>query len=372
MKIGIATGNSSLDDRLSKKIYEPVTVWSDLSGAMEGEKEIDLFILSTEVPGKVLDFISTHGDKAVILLTDRPDKIVIRGSNLFICNTYGMMEEDVGSAVIQLLKSNQLMVFKTNLFLKKNRSNEQSKLIVTYSPAPGQGKTTFMKNLSVFVADKNRGKKVAVVDLNVYNSELLYAFGFEEQAVRAKNLESFIGDVGRPLHNGDVFIYKGLTNLHILPHISSPYEATQFTIEAVSKLLEQLKQRYDYVFVEIGSALISHTSIVPLMNADHVYVVMNENRNSLRAFERWFPEELKQKLLYRNNSVNLILNEYGKHYSRSKRNEEVEARIGASIAANMPRFAWSLEDMVVIDALETPEVKAFLASMQEITRQSGI
>ena len=363
MKIGIATGKSSLDDKLSKKIYEPVTVWSDLNQVKMGAAETDILILSTDLPGQIINFILKRADKIIILLTDQPDQIKLRMAHVFICNIYVMEEEAIVGEVVDMLESKELIALKTGVYFKMTRSSGQSKLIVAYSPVPGQGKTTFMKNLSAFVADKNRGKKVAVVDLNVYDSELLYAFGFEKEEVSAKRLENYIED--------DVFIYKGLTNLHILPHISSPYEATRFTVEAVFKLLEQLKQRYDYVFVEISSYLSSHTAVIPMMNANHVFVIATEKSGSLRAFERWFPEELKQSLLMDNKSVHLILND-SKPSGKSRRTDAIASNFGIPIVARLPHLSWGLENGIIVGAMQSSDVLAYSAALQEITRQSGI
>ncbi|BBI30761.1 AAA family ATPase [Cohnella abietis] len=369
MKIGIATGDINLNDMLTKIIDDYVTVWSDLDQAMKGANDTDIIILSTNLPGKVLDFMYTQGDKPIILLTDRPNQVTLRMPHLFICDIYGMMEKDITNEIINLLKSDRLAALKTRMYLKMNRSSQKSKLIVTYSPLPRQGKTTFIKNLSSFIADKNGDKKVAVVDLNLYNSDLLHAFGFEKHEIKEKKLEDFIEDTERSLLNCEVFIYKKLANLHILPHISSPYETNRFTGDVTFKLLEELKQRYDYVFIEISSHLVSNTSVISLMNADHVYVVTTAESHSLRAFERWFPEELKQKLLYNNKSVQLILNEYGKNSSGLQSNQAIEIGIGTSIVARIPHLPWVMADKVVQGALETGEVKAFLTALQDIARQ---
>lgn len=125
------------------------------------------------------------------------------------------------------------------------------KIIVVYSPKGGSGTTTISANLAV--AMKDQSHKVALVDSNLMFGDAAVFFN-EHGKNNALDLIDRVNDLD-PEIIGDVMISNKLTGVDILAAPNQSQFVDSGIGEAFAKIVEYLRNLYDYVIIDTTSYL---------------------------------------------------------------------------------------------------------------------
>jgi capsular exopolysaccharide synthesis family protein len=157
--------------------------------------------------------------------------------------------------------------------------------ILVTSPGPGSGKSTVAANLSASLA--RAGQRVVCVDADLRQPTLHRYLGLQEQAPGLVDvLESGVDledallriEFADPSTNG-TGAGNGRGRLEVLRAGSPPSRPAMLTAEAVTLLLEQLRERADYVVFDSPSLVVS--DFFPLaVKSDNVLVVARRGRTT--------------------------------------------------------------------------------------------
>lgn len=151
-------------------------------------------------------------------------------------------------------------------------------VITITSGKGGVGKTTTTAAFGAALA--LRGKRVCVVDFDVGLRNLDLVLGIEKRVVydflhvangQAKLHQALIRD-------------KRIENLQVLA-TSQTHEKDALTLEGVSRVMEQLREEFDYILCD-SPAGIEHGAMMALYHADHAIVVCNPEVSSIRDADR--------------------------------------------------------------------------------------
>lgn len=153
-----------------------------------------------------------------------------------------------------------------------------ARVIVVTSGKGGVGKTTTSASFAAGLAQ--RDFKTAVIDFDVGLRNLDLIMGCERRVVY-----DFVNVINGEANLNQALIKdKRLNNLHILP-ASQTRDKEALTHEGVEKVIEELKQSFDYIVCD-SPAGIEHGAHIAMYFADDALIVTNPEVSSVRDSDR--------------------------------------------------------------------------------------
>ena len=191
-------------------------------------------------------------------------------------------------------------------------------IISVVSAKGGVGKTTFVSNLSVLLANKFQ-QRVLVVDANITTPTLSFHFGLIPEANLLDVLEE-----KTLLHNALYSYY----NVDILPALitrDQPYP----DLSLLRFKIEQIKNNYDFIFID-GAAGIGREAIEAIKSSDRVIVITNPEITALMASMK----VVRIAKLLNVPILGVVLNKTRRDDELKK--QDVERILGLPVIANIP------------------------------------
>ncbi len=151
---------------------------------------------------------------------------------------------------------------RTNILLSGLEPNLRT--IMVTSATPGEGKTTVAINLAIVLAQL--GKRTLLIEADLRNPFLHHAFGIPREPGLTDVVVGSVALEEATLTFSDFVLGRagleslidrpGLDNLFLLPSGHQPPNPTEFlSAQALSTLLGELRQRYDYVVLDCAPIL---------------------------------------------------------------------------------------------------------------------
>lgn len=176
----------------------------------------------------------------------------------------------------------------------------EGKIIAVFSPKGGIGCTTIAVNLGVAMAE--RGKSTVLVDGSLQ-------FGDVAVMLNLKSSTTIIDLVER-MNELDYDLVSSVVTSHnsglkILLAPSRPEMAELVTESHIKKLLQALRQMYDFVIIDTASSL-NDVNLAMLDVADRIVLVTQQNLPSLKNVSRFY--DLSEGLDYESDKIMLVVN----------------------------------------------------------------
>lgn len=154
--------------------------------------------------------------------------------------------------------------------------------VIAMIPAKGGAGATFLAANLAFALSK-LGKRVAVLDLNLYFGDLILFTGSHKVA-------SNLFDLARQGERLDAALLdssmvKVSEHLHILAASDTPEHASEISTTGLDRLIELARNQYDFVVLDLSSML-DQVTLKALDFADNIYLTMQLNLPSLHAAKR--------------------------------------------------------------------------------------
>ena len=156
---------------------------------------------------------------------------------------------------------------RTNLINKKD--NEDGKIILITSTIANEGKTTIVSNLaSTFQMARH---KTIILSLDLRKPTLHKYFNLQNE----KGMSTYLG--GKDSIQDIIFATKH-THLHVVTSGSIPENPSELILSnRLTELLEILKTRYDYIFIDTAPIGLVSDSIQLMKLSDQNIIVFREN-----------------------------------------------------------------------------------------------
>ncbi len=193
----------------------------------------------------------------------------------------------------------------------------------------GSGSTFLATNLGYILAAA-KGKKVALLDLNLQFGD---ASLFVSDNVPANTLADVAGNNASRL---DAYFLASamvqvLPNFGVLAAPEDPSRATEVRPEAIEVLLNLAKTHYDFVILDIGRSL-NAVTVKALDHADLIFTVIQETLPFIRDANHVLRS--LQSLGYTKDKVRLIVNRHEE--GGDIRLEDVERTLGVKVFKTIP------------------------------------
>jgi len=158
-------------------------------------------------------------------------------------------------------------MLRNNLIAKK--PNEEAKTILITSTIADEGKTTITSNLASICQTANY--KVIMLNLDLRKPTLHEHFNLQNE----KGMSSYL--LGKDTIQDIIFATK-YTNLHIITSGPIPTNPSELILSnRFFELLEILKSRYDYIFIDTAPVGLVSDSIHLMKLSDQNIIILREN-----------------------------------------------------------------------------------------------
>jgi len=211
-----------------------------------------------------------------------------------ICNEQDDAETE-GVDLLQVVRqapysfmSDNYRQFRTNLRLSESAANK--KILLVTSPTAGDGKTTVVMNLSsTFVAE---GKKVLVIDTNFRRPSVAANLPRPAQGQSAAHADFGLSNylLGQCSDPRDIIRRSGTEGLDVIdsgPIPPNPAEVLGSI--AMKKLLDSVRESYDYVLLDGPALLVSDAKALAAL-VEGTLVVFNAKRTRRGEAQRTLRE----------------------------------------------------------------------------------
>jgi pilus assembly protein CpaE len=172
------------------------------------------------------------------------------------------------------------------------------------SATGGCGKTFFATNLAYFL-HHHTGRSVCIVDLDLQFGEVSTSLRLRPRYTISDILQRDEGDVAELPAQFEEFLVTHDTGVQILAAPKDPSDADRIHPPDVTKVIEMLRERFDYVIVDTPSAL-TEIVLAAFDLSDHLYVMATLDLPSVRNMGVFL--NTLEKLKMPGENVRLILN----------------------------------------------------------------
>jgi len=172
------------------------------------------------------------------------------------------------------------------------------------SATGGCGKTFFATNLAYFL-HHHTGRSVCIVDLDLQFGEVSTSLRLRPRYTIFDALQRVEGDEGDLPAQFEEYLVTHDTGVKILAAPKDPSDADRIHPPDVTKIIEMLRERFDYVIVDTPSAL-TEIVLAAFDLSDHLYVMATLDLPSVRNMGVFL--NTLEKLKMPGENVKLILN----------------------------------------------------------------
>jgi pilus assembly protein CpaE len=181
----------------------------------------------------------------------------------------------------------------------------QARVFTVSSATGGCGKTFFATNMALFLA-RHTGKRVVVVDLDLQFGEVSTALRLRPNYTIYDALQR--DDDGDRLEFGDhlaEFLVEHESGFSVLAAPKDPAEADRITPSDVTRVLEILRTRADYIVVDTPAAL-SEVVLAAFDLSEHLFSLATVDLPSVRNLGVFL--QTLEKLRIPSENISLVLN----------------------------------------------------------------
>jgi pilus assembly protein CpaE len=205
---------------------------------------------------------------------------------------------------------------------------EQGKIISIFSPKGGVGRSVIITNLAVAVKQISK-KKVALVDGSLF-------FGDVSMMMDVRPTKT-IGDLQGRVDQLDAQLLDDVMMTHssqvkILLAPPKPDQAELIQADEITRILNELRRHYDYVFVDTFPSLKDETQLAILDASDTILTIMTLEMPAIKDIRLFL--EVAEILEYPRDKIVLILNRVDSKHGLKI--ESIESTIQHPIAASIP------------------------------------
>lgn len=206
---------------------------------------------------------------------------------------------------------------------------KKGKIITITSSKGGVGKTIFITNLAGIMASKN--KKILLVDCDIVGGAIALNLDLNPK----KTIFHISDDLtNNRYQNYENYITHYHKNIDVIAACKDPRQALKIDMNAISKFLSQVKNYYDFVFVDTTHGL-TKENIMILDKTDIIlYMMTNDlmDMKNTKAFMDVMNEiEIDPIKVVLNNSRDTSLNYFSKYDIRSMIGRNIDYSLGHSL-----------------------------------------
>ncbi|KNZ70084.1 response regulator receiver protein [Thermincola ferriacetica] len=208
----------------------------------------------------------------------------------------------------------------------KPMDNKDPQIITVFSTKGGVGKTTIVTNLAVSLFHETR-KKVVIVDLDLQFGDVAVMMN----VIPKRTITELIQDIGSlDAETLESYLVPHSSGVRVLPAPTRPEYAELITAAHVEKILNTLKQKYDYIIVDTPP-FFHETTLTALDICQQILLIVSLDLPTIKNVKLGL-EVLES--LHHKGKVKLILNRSSNEIGIKC--SDMERSLGMKVAAHIP------------------------------------
>lgn len=228
--------------------------------------------------------------------------------------------------VYRLEQKRRVNVASQEVFSPGSGQGQESQVITVFSTKGGVGRTTVTTNLAVTAARANPGR-VVLVDLDLQFGDVAITLNLVPRRSIADLAQEFPED----LATLERYLATHSSGLKVLPAPAKPEYAELITADQVKRVLELLREKYTYIFVDTPQTFQDHV-LTALDASDKIIILSTLDLPTVKNVKLCL--DTMKGLHYDLEKIRLVINKLaGERYLRSR---DVEAVLEHTIAAQLP------------------------------------
>ncbi len=216
------------------------------------------------------------------------------------------------------------------------------KLVVTFSPKSGAGKSVFAANLAAGLA-KLAKVKTLLVDLDLQFGDLAFMLGLQPKRTIADLVEN-------PTDKPEVlkeYLVDHKAGFAVLAAPKKPEQSEMINSSHLRAFIDLARKHYDYIILDTHS-LFQDLTINAMDMADAIYLLMLPTMNHIKSMHQCL--KVMENLKYPPEKIKLVLNRDGSQHARSR--EEIEGgmkrKVDFALKDSWPQIAALLDSQKTV------------------------
>lgn len=301
--------------------------------ANNGKEAIDLMektrpdVLLMDINMPVMDGIEAtekisvaHPEASIIMTTVQSELDYIKKAMVAGARDY-LVKPFTADQLISSIKKIHRLDSRKNRKKAPTTLSSKPKAIAVYSPKGGIGTTTITVNLAVMMHQLT-GKRVALLDMDLQSSDIGVMLDLKLNKTISDIVQN-IGYLDQDLMND--YMYKHNSGIDVLLAPPEPQYAELVKPEYTEKILNILKQQYDFIVMDTPCTLDAF-SIALLNQSDDILMVLALELTAVRRVKKAI--DLLKDLGVQSN-IRYVLNRSSDEIGLNRR--EVEKHLGITI-----------------------------------------
>jgi len=276
-------------------------------------------VISMRVPRTSIIIVSVQGEQEYL------KKAMVAGAREYLVKPFSSDElVDTVHRVCSLEKKRRVHQLSTQTFDVKG--GREPHVITVFSTKGGVGKTTIGINLAIALRQQTR-KRVVVVDLDLQFGDVAVMLNLTPRRTLGELIQE-TGSLNTELVES--YLATHHTGIKILPAPLRPEYAELINAAQVEKILDILKQSYDYVIVDTPP-FFHETNLTALDQSHHILLILALDLPTIKNIKLSL-EVLES--LHHIGKVRIVLNRSSNEFGIKF--EDVERSLGVPITFHVP------------------------------------
>ncbi|MEI7554416.1 response regulator [Candidatus Chlorohelix sp.] len=205
---------------------------------------------------------------------------------------------------------------------------ELGKVISIFSPKGGVGRTVIISNLAVAVKQISK-KRVALVDGSLFFGDV--SMMLDVRPVKTiSDLQGRADQLDSQLLNDVMMSHSSQVRVLLAP--PKPDQAELITADEITRILQELRRNFDYIFVDTFPSLKDETQLAILDTSDTILTIMTLEMPAIKDIRLFL--EVAEILEYSRDKIVLVLNRVDSKHGLKI--ESIESTIQHPVAATIP------------------------------------
>ena len=217
-----------------------------------------------------------------------------------------------------------------------------AKTICLFSNKGGIGKTSILTNLAWEIYQKTN-EKVCILDFS-FNAQDASTYLNTKQNATIEEILSNIEELDENILLNQLGKYKD-SKIYLLEAQEDLISQYKITTQQISKIINALKNIFDYVLIDTSSAINENNAII-FDNSDLILLISSTNTTSIKNSQKCY--ELFDKIGYNDDKIKLIINRYIE--SEEINIKTIEEQFNRKIFQTIPNNYLTLIDAINLES----------------------
>lgn len=256
-------------------------------------------IITRDHPQSIVIIMSVQGEVEYL------KKAMLYGAKEYVVKPFNL--DDIINTIITVYEEEKKRQKHIKQKKSEGKEKNKAKTITLFGTKGGVGKTTIALNTAISIAKKT-GEKVAIIDLDLQFGDISLLSNINPRKTIVDVLEDLSNFDEEVL---DEYMNEYIAGIKILSSPIKPEQAEYIMAEHLEKILDILKQEYQYIVIDTSTNF-DDVTLTALDKSDVILLVSTMDLHSIKNVKLGL--EIMESLNYSEKKVKLVINKATQKY----------------------------------------------------------